>query len=99
METSFYRQQQWLAINRFPLAGKQLHFNLSHSGDRALYAFAYEKGVAIDVEKVRAGIDYRELATHYFSVRSCAALDALPANLQEEAFSLYCSRKETYIKA
>ena len=69
-----------------PLAGKRLHFNLSHSGDLALYAFAYESEVGVDVEQMRAGIDYKELASRYFSVRECAALDALPAALQEEAF-------------
>jgi 4'-phosphopantetheinyl transferase len=82
-----------------PLTGRRLHFNLSHSGDLALYAFAYEREVGVDVEQIRAGIDYRELATHYFSVRECAALDALPAALQEEAFFLCWSRKEAYIKA
>ena len=82
-----------------PLVGKRLHFNLSHSGDFVLYAFAYEREVGVDIEQVRAGIAYRELAAHYFSVHECAALDALPANLQEEAFFLCWSRKEAYIKA
>jgi 4'-phosphopantetheinyl transferase len=82
-----------------PLAGNRLHFNLSHSGDLALYAFAYEREVGVDVEQMRSGIDYRELATHYFSVRECTALDALPADLQEEAFFLCWTRKEAYIKA
>jgi 4'-phosphopantetheinyl transferase len=82
-----------------PVAGKRLHFNLSHSGDLALYAFAYEREVGVDVEQMRAGIDYRELATRYFSVRECAALEALSADLQQEAFFLCWSRKEAYIKA
>ncbi len=82
-----------------PSTGKRLHFNLSHSGDLALYAFAYGREVGVDVEQMRAGIDYRQLATHSFSVREREALDALPVSLQEEAFVLCWSRKETYIKA
>jgi 4'-phosphopantetheinyl transferase len=76
-----------------PLAGKRLHFNLSHSGDLVLYALAYEREVGVDVEQMRPGIAYNELATHYFSARECAALDALPAALQEEAFFLCCHEK------
>lgn len=82
-----------------PLVGKRLHFNLSHSGDLVLYAFAYESEVGVDIEQMCAGIDYNELATHYFSAHECTALDALPAALQEEAFFLCWSRKEAYIKA
>lgn len=82
-----------------PLEGKRLRFNLSHSGGLVLYAFAYEKELGIDMEQMRTGIDYQELATHFFSAYECAALDALPPALQEEAFFLCWSRKEAYIKA
>ena len=69
-----------------PVGGKRLHFSLSHSGDLALYAFAYQSEVGVDVEQMRAGINYRELATRYFSVRECAALEALSADLQATGF-------------
>jgi 4'-phosphopantetheinyl transferase len=82
-----------------PLAERRLHFNLSHSGDLALYAFAYDKELGIDVERMRVGIDYMDLATRYFSVYERTALRALPADRQEEAFFLCWSRKEAYIKA
>lgn len=82
-----------------PLAGTRLHFNLSHSGDLALYAFAYDRHIGVDVEYMRPGIEYRELATHHFSSCECAALSTLPADAQEQAFFLCWSRKEAYIKA
>lgn len=82
-----------------PRAGQRLHFNLSHSGDLALYAFSYAGEVGVDVEQMRANVDYTELATHYFSDYECAALRALPVDRQEEAFFLCWSRKEAYIKA
>lgn len=83
----------------YPPAGTHLYFNLSHSGGLALYAFAYGRQVGVDVEYMRAGIEYNELATHSFSAQECAALYALPADVQEEAFFLCWSRKEAYIKA
>jgi 4'-phosphopantetheinyl transferase len=82
-----------------PVAGQRLHFNLSHSGDLALYAFAYDREVGVDVEQMRANVDYVELATHFFSAYECVALRALPVECQEEAFFLCWSRKEAYIKA
>lgn len=83
----------------FPLEGQRLRFNLSHSGDLALYAFAYEREVGVDVEQMRANIEYTDLAIHYFSASECATLRALPEEQQEEAFFLCWSRKEAYIKA
>jgi 4'-phosphopantetheinyl transferase len=83
----------------YPPAGTRLHFNLSHSGGLALYAFTSDRHIGVDVEYMRPGIEYRELATSHFSARECAALRALPADVQEEAFFLCWSRKEAYIKA
>jgi len=77
----------------------RLHFNLSHSGEIALYAFAYGRQLGIDVEYMRGLRDYEEVATHYFSSYECAVLRALPASLREEAFYMCWTRKEAYIKA
>lgn len=82
-----------------PPAGKRLRFNLSHSGDLALYAFAYDKEVGVDVEQRRSDIEYEDLAAHYFSSYECATLRSLPLEVQEEAFFSCWSRKEAYIKA
>ncbi len=76
-----------------------LHFNLSHSGEIALYAFAYDRQVGIDVEHMKGPLDYEEVATHYFSSYECSVLHALPASLREEAFYMCWTRKEAYIKA
>ena len=77
----------------------RLHFNLSHSGELVLYAFAYDREVGIDVEYMRAPFDYEEVASHYFSSSERAALHALPISLREEAFFSCWTRKEAYIKA
>ena len=77
----------------------RLHFNLSHSGELALYAFAYDREVGIDVEQMRVTLDYEEVASHYFSAYECTVLRALPISLREEAFFSCWTRKEAYIKA
>ena len=83
----------------YPSHGTRLHFNLSHSRDLALYAFTYDRHVGIDVEYMRADIDYEELAQYHFSPYECAVLQALPTAIRQEAFFLCWSRKEAYIKA
>ena len=83
----------------WPGEGPHLHFNLSHSGDLALYAFAYAREVGVDIERRRSQVEYENLATHFFSALECATLHALPAERREEAFFLCWSRKEAYIKA
>jgi 4'-phosphopantetheinyl transferase len=82
-----------------PHSAAHLHFNLSHSGRLALYAFAFARQVGVDVEYMRSGIDYEELARYHFSRHEYAALQSLPAAQREEAFFLCWSRKEAYIKA
>jgi 4'-phosphopantetheinyl transferase len=83
----------------YPSDGIRLRFNLTHSGDIALYAFTYDRHVGVDVEYMRAGIDFEKLAQNHFSPYECAVLRALPPALREEAFFLCWTRKEAYIKA
>lgn len=82
-----------------PPVGVQLHFNMAHSGNMALYAFSVNREVGVDVEYMRSDVDYVELAQHFFSPHEKAQLSALPTELQEEAFYVCWSRKEAYIKA
>ncbi len=83
----------------YPSHGARLRFNLTHSGDLALYSFTYDRHIGIDVEYMRADIDYEKLAQHHFSPYECAVLRALPAAIRQEAFYLCWTRKEAYIKA
>lgn len=82
-----------------PASGIDLYFNLAHSGDLALYAFSIGREVGVDVEYMRTGIDYEELAHHYFSPYENEQLQTLPISVREEAFFSCWSRKEAYIKA
>ena len=86
-----------MLADRFAETG--LQFNLSHSAELALYAFTYQRQIGVDVEYMRPNIECDLLARSQFSPTEYTALQALPPLLQEKAFFLCWSRKESYIKA
>jgi len=76
-----------------------LHFNLSHSGERALYAFALQRPLGIDIEWMKPDLAWRDLARHVFSAYEQQVLARLSAAEQLPAFYRGWTRKEAYIKA
>jgi len=76
-----------------------LRFNLSHSHDLALYAFARRRAVGVDVERLRALSDVAAMARRFFSPREVAAVQAARAERRETVFLEIWTRKEAYIKA
>jgi 4'-phosphopantetheinyl transferase len=79
--------------------GSRLRFNLSHAAGVALYCVADGRRVGVDVEYVREGAAYEEIAGHFFSERERASLAALPPEARARAFFNCWTRKEAYIKA
>lgn len=76
-----------------------LQFNLSHSGEHALYAITQQRIVGIDIEWMRTNIEHLDLARHVFSPYEQAVLAALPVTEQLAAFYRGWTRKEAFIKA
>jgi len=81
------------------LGDANIHFNLSHAGDLALYAFAPSSAVGVDIEQQRAEVADLAIAERFFSPREFAALRALPDAARSQAFFNCWTRKEAYIKA
>lgn len=82
------------------LAGGWLSFNVSHSGALALVAAAgTEVEVGIDIETIRANVEFERLAQRFFAPRETAALLALPPEQRAGAFFACWTRKEAYMKA
>lgn len=80
------------------LAGvASLHFNLSHSADRALLAICAELPVGVDLEAL--GSADLALAQRFFSDDECAQLMALPKHQRSRGFFECWTRKEAFIKA
>ncbi len=73
-------------------------FNLSHSGDLALYAFARNREVGIDLEQIRSFPDMEEIAARCFLPEEQAALKRLSSPEKEKEFFHFWTRKEAQLK-
>jgi len=80
------------------LEHSSLRFNVSHSGGLALLAFARNKNVGVDIERIRRDFASRELAGQFFSQEEIGALRSLPVQSQTAAFFACWTRKEAFIK-
>ena len=79
--------------------GREVRFNLSHSGDVALVAVTGAHEVGVDVERIRELADRDRLARRFFSPQEVAVLERLPSENRSEAFFTCWTRKEAYLKA
>lgn len=75
-----------------------LEFNVSHSGNWVVLAFARGLALGIDVECHRA-LEFSELVNAFFSPQERAAWSSLPAAEHARAFFSAWTRKEAYLKA
>jgi 4'-phosphopantetheinyl transferase len=77
----------------------QLHFNLAHSAEMAIYAFANECEVGVDIEQQRPLADVQQIAEHFFSPHEREILATLSGDELYRTFFTYWTRKEAYLKA
>lgn len=84
------------------LAGEQEHrlcFNVSHSRDLVLYAFAYDLKIGVDVEYIDHDRAIEHIVERFYSPAEISAFKSLPADKQHDAFFTYWTCKEAYLKA
>ena len=79
--------------------GRALRFNLSDSHGLALYAFALDQEVGVDIERIDTEIATEEMARRFFSDREVEDLLDVPEPLRIPAFFRGWTRKEAYLKA
>lgn len=79
-------------------AAAGLHFNLSHSGKRALYAVARCE-LGVDLEDMDRAVSHAAIAERICSPQEWAAFQALPAEQIHEVFFTCWTRKEAIAKA
>jgi 4'-phosphopantetheinyl transferase len=79
--------------------GSPLRFSLTHAGDRAALAVAWEREVGIDLEPIDAALDLPPLMAVACTTAESARLDALPAAVRVESFVALWTLKEAYLKA
>lgn len=76
-----------------------IHFNVSHSGEVALFAFARDCELGVDVEQVRPLPEMLSIAERFFSAEEVTELVGTPDDERQRAFFRCWTRKEAYIKA
>ncbi|HZV33791.1 MAG TPA: 4'-phosphopantetheinyl transferase superfamily protein [Verrucomicrobiae bacterium] len=82
------------------LAGTdELHFNLAHSEELAVFAMSRIRGIGIDVEKQRPIDDAESIAERFFSAHESRQLKSLPAQKKQDGFFNLWTRKEAWLKA
>lgn len=75
-----------------------LRWNLSHSGQWALYAVARGREVGVDVEQFRNVADVDRIVERFFAPRERAEFGSLPPGRRTEGFFALWTLKEAYIK-
>lgn len=78
---------------------QDVRFNYSHSDGLAVYGFARNRQVGIDVERIQARVPDESIPEHFFCRSEIAALRSLPARQRAKAFFQCWTRKEAYVKA
>ncbi len=76
-----------------------IHFNVSHSSELALYAVGRRRLVGIDVERIKSKPVAEELADRFFSPRECGVILGSPQDMKQEVFFNFWTQKEAYLKA
>jgi len=80
-------------------AASGLRFNVSHSGDQALFAFARGRSVGVDVERHSRRAAMEAIARRYFAPAEAARIAACDGERRLRAFYACWARKEAVIKA
>ncbi len=76
-----------------------IHFNLSHSGDVALYGFTGACPIGVDIEQIQQVPHCERVAGETFSQAETESLMALPKELRISRFFDLWTRKEALLKA
>ncbi len=76
-----------------------VHFNMAHSGERAVYAISKNRPVGIDIEYLDRGIAFERVARRFFAPAEFDALQKVPATRRRRAFFALWTGKEAVIKA
>ena len=79
------------------LAGSNVEFNVSHSGDWIVIAVGRNRAIGVDIEKIRRDIDLLPLVERYFLPEEQVHIKA--ATDPHVSFYQHWVRKEAYIKA
>jgi len=81
------------------ISSSSLEFNISHSQDYALYGFAYNHPIGVDIENLRTMQDAAQIAQRFFSPQEFELVNCLSGEQQQRVFFKLWTAKEAYLKA
>ena len=76
-----------------------LHFNVSHSSERAVFGVSRRGPLGIDIELLRDLADADDIAERFFSAPEVESYRRIPGNGRQRAFFNCWTRKEAFVKA
>ncbi|WP_096716431.1 4'-phosphopantetheinyl transferase family protein [Paraburkholderia acidicola] len=76
-----------------------LAFNVSHSGSQALIALSAQRTIGVDIEKLDAALDWREISEVALSADEHTQVESMPDDLQPQMFMRCWTAKEALLKA
>jgi 4'-phosphopantetheinyl transferase len=88
-----------ISLHQLLMPTAKIKFNLSHANNYALFAFAIDRDLGVDIEYMRADIEMEDIAQRFFSPAEASALLSLPKEARSQAFFNCWTRKEAFIKA
>jgi 4'-phosphopantetheinyl transferase len=77
--------------------GAGIEFNVAHSGDYALIGVG-RSPLGVDIERIRADLDWRTIGAAGFHPDEQQAIEALPPEARTDAFFQVWTHKEAYLK-
>ena len=80
-------------------SSKTLHFNVAHSGGLALFAFALDREVGVDIEYIRDIPEMEHIVERFFSDAERKVFYRVSENMKKEVFFQMWTRKEAFLKA
>ncbi len=80
-------------------ASLDIRYNVSNSGDLALFALTVGREIGVDLEKLKPMPDGLDIAQRFFSAPENEIFAALDPSVRDLAFFNCWTRKEAYIKA
>lgn len=76
-----------------------IQFNLSHSNGVALFAFARNHEIGVDIEHIRDTPEIEQIMEQFFSIKENEVMRSLPGSQKREAFFNGWTCKEAFVKA
>ncbi len=78
---------------------KTISFNVSHSKDLAVFAFARNRKVGVDIEYISSAPSIAEIAGQFLMTEEGMSLKPAPGYIRKKAFFRAWTRNEAYLKA